>query len=270
MTNPSDVLASGDLVSDSMTRIATAANKQRKLVIVSAVILLAAALAASLYLTKRNSFRSQASEALFRARTKLTAELKIISDAGLPAKNAAEASVKDEKDPKAKAAKKIAPPAAPSIEFSKFDVDVKLKDGIAALTKVSEEFPSTLAGFDAKMQLGSLYFDHAENVAAYEHSATWFESAASSAPSNEQSITALYNLGFAQEALGKCPEAVKTFDRAMNSGSGPFLGELLRGKARCQETLGDKGGAKATYENIIKQLPNSESAKFAETKKATL
>ncbi len=264
MTNPSDILASGDIVSDSMTRIATVASKQRKLVIVAGVILLAAALAASLYLTKRNTFRGQASEALFHARAKLNAELKLIADAGKPTE------VATKEDPKAKAAKKVAPAASLSIEFAKFDVDGKLKDGISALTKVTEEFPSTLAGFDAKMELGSLYFDHGENAAAYEHSAQWFESAAASAPSNEQSITALYNLGFAQEAMGKCGDAVKTFDRAMNSGSGPFQGELLRGKARCQETLGDKAGAKATYENIIKQLPNSESAKFAETKKATL
>ena len=94
--------------------------------------------------------------------------------------------------------------------------------------------------------------------------------AASAAPSNEQAISALYNLGYTQEALGRCADSVKSFDRALNSGSGPFLGELLRGKARCQETLGDKAGAKSTYENMIKQLPGSEYAKIAEAKKAAL
>ena len=63
---------------------------------------------------------------------------------------------------------------------------------------------------------------------------------------------------------------MKTFDRAVNAGSGPFLGEILSGKARCQETIGDKAGAKATYESIVKQLPGSEAAKLAETKKAAL
>jgi tetratricopeptide (TPR) repeat protein len=264
MTNlPSDALASGDLLSDSMTRIATAATKQRKLVIVMSVILIAAALAASLYLSKRASFRGQASEALFRARTKLETEMKSVSDAMTPPPAA---PAKDAKG------KPVAKPAAsaPAIEFAAFDVDAKLKDGIAALQKVAEDYPATLAGFDAKMQLGSLYFDHAANPASYEQALKWFDAAATSAPSNEQSIAALYSEGYAQEALGKCAEAVKTFDRALNSGSGPFLGELLRGKARCQETLGDKTSAKATYENIIKQLPNTENAKFAETKKATL
>lgn len=261
MTNPSDALASGDIVSDSMTRIATAASKQRKLVIVGGVILFAAALAASLYLTKRNSYRSQASESLFKARAKLTAEMKVMSDALKPAEAAPSKDLK---------AKKAPPVAAPALDFARFDVSMKLKDGVSALEKVAEEFPSTLAGFDAKMELGSLYYDHAENTTSYEQSRHWFESAATSAPSSEQSISALYNLGFAQEALGKCADSVKSYDRALNSGSGPFLGEILRGKARCQEMLGDKAGAKSTYEKIEKQLPGTEYAKFADLKKAAL
>lgn len=259
MTNPvsPSSLASGDLVADSMTRIATAASKQRKLVIVTGVILIAAALAASLYLSKRSTFRGQASEALFRARTKLDTEMKALATAMNPP-----AAVK--KDAKA-------PPAPPvSIDFTKFDVDAKLPEGVSALKKVAEEYPGTLSGFDAKMELGSLYFDHAENATAYERAMSWFDAAASSAPSNEQSIAALYNLGYAQEALGRCADSVKTFDRALNSGAGAFLGEILRGKARCQEALGDKAGAKATYESLIKQAPGTEHAKFAEAKKASL
>ncbi|MBS1961472.1 MAG: tetratricopeptide repeat protein [Bdellovibrionales bacterium] len=251
-----------------MTRIATAASKQRKLVIAAGIVILAAALAGSLYLTKRSAFRSQASEALFKARTKLAADLKSYGDSLAPAKEAKKAE-STAKDAKGKAAKKETP-VAPSLEFAKFDVSEKLKDGVAALEKVAEDFPGTMAGFDARMELGGLYFDHATGPADYEHASQWFGSASTTAPGNEQTIAALYNLGYAQEALGKCADSVKTFDRALNSGSGPLLGELLLSKARCQETLGDKAGAKATYENVIKQLPNTESAKTAETKKATL
>jgi TolA-binding protein len=241
-----------------MTRLATTASKQRKLVIVAGVILLAATLAASLYLTKRNSYRLQASEALFKARTKLGAELKAISDSMKPAET------------KVKAGKDKTPAAAPSIEFVKFNLNEKLPTGVAALQKVTEDFPNTLAGFDAKIELGSLYFEHGVNSADLDQAHHWFESAASTAPSTQQTIAALYNLGYAEEALGRCADAVKTFDRALNSGSSPFKGELLRGKARCQETLGDKAAAIATYDAIVKQLPNTEHAKFAETKKATL
>lgn len=257
MTNPvsSPSLGSGDIVADSMTRIATAASKQRKLVIVTGVILLAAALAASLYLSKRNAFRGQASEALFRARAKLDVEMKAVSASLAPA---------------TPAKKGVPAEPAASIEFAKFDVDAKLKDGVTALAKVAEEYAGTLSGFDAKMELGGLYFDHAENPASYERARSWFDSAATSAPSNDQSIAALYNLGFAQEALGQCADSVKTYDRALNSGSSAFLGEILRAKARCQETLGDKPGAKATYESLIKQKPGTEYAKFAEAKKASL
>jgi TolA-binding protein len=240
-----------------MTRIATAASKQRKLVAVTGVIILAAALAVSLYLSKKSNYQGQAADALFRARSKLETEMKAVATS----MNPPTASAK-------KDAKKEAP--TPSIDYVKFSVDAKLPEGIAALKKVAESFPGTPAGFDAKMELGGLYFDHAENSTAYEQAGKWFESAAASAPSSDQTIAALYSLGFTQESLGKCADAVKTFDRAMNSGSGPLQSDILRAKARCQETVGDKVGAKATYESIIKLSPGSENARFAESKKASL
>lgn len=256
---------SNDLLSDSMTRLATTASKQRKLIIAVAVILIAAALAASLYLTKRNAFRSQASEALFKARTTLGGEMKAVADAVKPPA-VVKADLK--KDAKKDAPTPVSPPA--NVDFAVFDVNAKLPAGIAALEKVASEYPGTVPGFDAKMDLGGLYFDHSTGVASFEKSAHWFETAASSATSSNQTIAALYNLGYAQEALGRCADAVKTFDRALNSGSGPTLGEIYRSKARCQETLGDKTGAKETYEKIVKTLPNTEFARFAETKKASL
>lgn len=255
MSNTASV--SNDVISDSMTRIATSASKQKKAVIVAMVILLAATLAASLYLNKRNTFRAQAAEALFKARQSLATEMKAYSDSIKPAEKKT-----DKKTDKA--------PAAPDMTFAKFDVDTVLKSGISGLEKVAEEFSGTQAGFDAKMELGGIYFDHSTGSAAFGKASEWFDRAASSAPTNEQSITALYNLGYAQEALGRCADSVKTFDRALNSGSGPFQAELFRAKARCQETLGDKAAAKTTYENMIKTFPNSESARFAEMKKASL
>jgi tetratricopeptide (TPR) repeat protein len=259
--NPTVNTGSSDLISDSMTRIATTASKQRKLVAVGGVIFIAAALAASLYLTKRNAYRAQASEALFKARTTLTAEMKSVAD-----------SLKPPAKPEAKGAKKEAakPDVGANIEFAKFEVDEKLKGGVTALERVAEEFSSTLAGFDARMQLGSLYFDHATGPAAYEKAATWFEKAANGAPSSEQAASALYSLGYAQESLGRCGDAVKTFDRALNSGATYVLGDLLRAQARCYETLGDKENAKKSYDRLAKSLPNTEDAKFAEMKKASL
>ena len=260
----SQTASGSDLITGSMTHLATAASKQKKAVIVGVVVLLAATLAGSLYLSKRNAFRTQASEALFKARQTLSVEMKALAESMKPAEKKPE--------PLAKGAKAPAKPETklPALDFAKFDVDGKLKSGIAELEKVAEEFPGTQAGFDAKMQLGSLYFDHGAAAETYEKSAKWFDRAASTAPSSEQTVFALYSLGYAQEALNRCGDAVKTFDRAVNTGSGSLQGELLRAKARCQETLGDKAAAKATYENIIKILPNSEAAKYAEVKKSTL
>lgn len=263
MANPSfptSSSGSNDLFSDSMTRLATSASKQRKLVLVAAVIFVAAALAASLYLSRRKEFRAQGSEALYKARETLDAEMKALAESMKPAAPKA--------DPKAKTP---APPVmAPDVSFAKFDVDQKLKGGVAALERVADEYGSTLAGFDARMQLGSLYFDHAESPAAFEKAASWFEKAAASAPSREQGASALYSLGYTQESLGKCGDAVKTFDRALASGASYVLGDLLRAQGRCYETLGDKEGAKKAYDRLIKDLPGTEDARFAELKKATL
>lgn len=260
----SQTASGSDLITGSMTHLATAASKQKKAVAVGVVVLLAATLAGSLYLSKRTAFRAQASEALFKARQSLSVEMKALAETLKPAEKKAE--------PVAKGAKAPAKPEVklPPMDFVKFDVDAKLKTGIADLEKVAEEFPGTQAGFDAKMQLGSLYFDHGSTPETYEKSAKWFDRAATTAPSSDQSVFALYSLGYSQEALGRCAEAVKTFDRAVNTGAGPLQGELLRAKARCQETLGDKAAAKTTYESIIKALPNSEAAKYAEMKKSNL
>lgn len=251
-------MSTTDVISDSMTHIATTASKQRKLVIVCSVIAIAGLFAGSLYLTKRNSYRAQANEALFKARQTLDSELKAFSESLKPAA-------------KPKSAKKPAEEtAAPNVMFMKFPVEEKLKGGIAALERVSEDYSSTLAGFDAKMQLASLYFDHATDAAAYEKAAKWFERAANGAPSSDHAGAALYGLGYTQEALGKCDEAVKTFERAANSGANALLGDLLRAQARCYETLGDSANAKKTYERIEKELPQSEDAQFAARKKASL
>ena len=184
-------------------------------------------------------------------------------------KPAAPAEVKGAKKDMKKDTKK-AESAAPNIDFAKFEVTEKLKGGIPALEKVSEEYRSTLAGFDAEMQLGSLYYDHATGPASYEKAAQWFDRAANAAPSSEQASAALYSLGFAQESLGKCGDAVKNFDRALNSGASYLLGDLLRAQGRCYETLGDKANAKKTYERMEKSLPNSEDAQFAARKISAL
>ncbi|MBC7386028.1 MAG: tetratricopeptide repeat protein [Cryobacterium sp.] len=260
-------LASNDLLSGSMTRIATTASKQRKLVAVACVILLAIALAVSLYLTKRGTFRAQASEALFKARNTLAAEMKVYSNS-VRAATPVPAKVDPKSKTPIKPAAKIANPAA--LSLATFDVDAKLHGSVESLEKVAHDFPGTLPGFDAKMDLGGLYFDHSVGAASFEKAAKWFDSAANSAPGKEQTTAALYSLGYAQEALGRCADAVKSFDRAYHSGSGLMAGELLRSKARCQETLGDKAAAKTTYEQMVKTLPNTDAARFAETKKASL
>jgi tetratricopeptide (TPR) repeat protein len=270
MANPSfptSSSGSNDLISDSMTRLATTASKQRKLVLVAAVIFVAAALAASLYLTKRNAFRAQGSEALFKARQTLNDEMKAVAQAMKPAAPAAKVDPKKAKDAKAPAE---AAASAADIQYSKFEVDEKLKGGVAALERVADEFGSTMAGFDARMQLGSLYYDHATSPAAYEKAAQWFEKASASAPSREQGASALYSLGYAQESLGRCGDAVKTFDRALASGASYVLGDLLRAQGRCYVTLGDKENAKRSYDRLIKEMPNSDDSRFAESRKAAL
>jgi len=248
---------SSDPFTSSVTQLAMAASKQRKLIFVGVGLVLAFLAAYSIYSGKKSSRDHAAKQAFYSARLTLDSELETVAREHQPKAVKSKAQAKPEME---------APVDITTIEFTPFDVKEKLPNSIPALESVVKNFDGTLAGFNAKMTLGNLYFKNGNKPEDTAMAAQWFDRASSNAPKTEFTIAALSSLGYSQEAMGKCDAAIKSFDKALNYGDSVHQIDLLKSKARCFETLGDAAQAKATYEKLISIAPQSEAARYAQNK----
>lgn len=244
-----------------MTHIAKAASKQRKLVFVVVAIVVLVLAAFSIYTTKRSSRIAAGKDALFKARQLLETELAAVSSAMKPP-----APVAVKADPK----KPAAPETPFSIDAVRFDVTAKLPKSIPAFEAVAKEYDGTPPGYDAKIEVAHLYYDHGMKSEDFAISAKWFESASANAPETSATVAALHGLGYAEEAAGNCDGAVKTFDRALNYGNTLQQLDLLKAQARCYETLKNTASAKTAYGKIASMFPNTDSARYAQNKLTAL
>jgi tetratricopeptide (TPR) repeat protein len=210
------------------------------------------------------STAAKASNLLFVARAELNDQYLAIAKADAPAPKATETK---SKDTKAKDAKTQDPQVDPTTaEFKKLDVDATFGDAINKFKNVIDQYSSTRAAFEARLALGDLYYNHGEAA----KSLTWYEAAAKSAPTQFEKALALYSLGYGYENSGKLKEAVSAYDRALSENEPSLKGDLLLAKARSYELSKDTKQAKATYEQILSQLPNTDTAHKAELLKAQL
>jgi TolA-binding protein len=230
-------------------------------------VLLAIGVAGTLYANKRETMSDEARNALFEARDSLSKELTAYASTlpPLPAEPSPAASAKGRT---AKAEKPAAPTprTADSVRFEKLDVDAKLAESVKRLQTVANQYSGTRAGFEAEMTLAGLYADHGEGGKAVP----WFEKAVSSAPSGNEKALALYGLGYSQEIAGKPADAVATFEKTLKQGDSGLKGEILLAIARNQELARNNAQAKATYDQILSQLPNTEYARTAEVLRGQL
>jgi tetratricopeptide (TPR) repeat protein len=116
------------------------------------------------------------------------------------------------------------------------------------------------------MLLGKLYMDHGQASKAQE----WFVKSTDSAPTKLDKALAWSSAGYANENDSKYKEAIDAFDKALAQGEGVIKGDVLMGKARSYQALKDTNQAKATYDQIVSQLPETEYAKSAANLKARL
>lgn len=226
------------------------------------VVLLAGIGSVSFFLKQKDTKAHAARGALFLAQKTYVDEMKVLA--------AAEKPIEKVKDPKAKSAdqKKAAeqPPTAESLLYKKWDVDAKLPGAVSKFKVVAEEHAGTLSGNEAALTLGDLYFSHSEPAKAV----SWFEKAVQGSRTLFDRSLALSSLGYALEASGKFPEAITTFEKAINQGEAALKGDLLLAIARCREAQKDYANAKLAYDNIITQLAGTEYAKKAELYKSQL
>jgi len=144
--------------------------------------------------------------------------------------------------------------------FKKLNTDTQFGETVKSLKKIDENFGGTRAAFDSRIRLGDLYLNHGEA----EKALPWYEKAVHSAPDSFDKALAFSGLGYAQENLGKYPEAILSYQKGINLGESSVKGDLLLGIARCYEVLHDSANARKLYDQILKELPNTDYSKTAE------
>ena len=222
------------------------------------VLVVAGAIGFSLSHSEKLS--SEAKDALFQANKLEQADLKALDASLNPAPKEA---------PKAKQPAKAAETKKLSADFAKVDVDAKFGDAIKAYQGVIDKYGKTRAGYEARLAIGNLFYNHGDASKAIN----WFEQAAQNAPDGLERAISTGSLGYAQEASGKAADAVQSYEKALalagNENPG-LRGDLMMATARVHQSMGDAAKAKQDYELVTRELPNTEYAKTAELYKAKL
>lgn len=223
--------------------------------------------------THRDSMQEKGRDALYVAQKTIDTDLTAIAQAKKPAvapkvvpaaKNPAEQRAADQK-----AAEELAATAKTdlqSMSFEKLDVDAKLAKGVQELTQVANTYSGSRVGYEAKLSLGDLYFNHGDAAKA----TPWYQGAVADAPALSDKAIALYALGYSLESAGKPADAVTQYQNALNLGDAGLKGDLLLATGRCYELLNDKAKARSQYDQVISQLSNTSYSKSAEAFKAQL
>jgi TolA-binding protein len=235
-------------------------------VIAVLVLLFLIGVGATYYANHREGISDEARSALFDAQESLQKELTTYAGTLPPEAPPAPPATAKGKGAKAAAKPQPVPRTAESVRFTHFDVDAKLPDTVKKLEAVASKYGNTRAGYEARMALGGLYADHGEGAQAVE----WLSKAVEAAPGGTERTLANYDLGYAQEIAGKPADAAKSFQAALSAGDAGIKGEILLALARNQQLAQQTAQAKATYDKIISDLPNSEYARTAEVLRAKL
>jgi tetratricopeptide (TPR) repeat protein len=151
-------------------------------------------------------------------------------------------------------------------DYKKINFNSQLTASVAKFKEVISKYPKTRAGFEAHMDLASLYFDHGDDFNAL----AWLQKAELLASDRQDQIAVYSAIGYAQENLSKSSEAVEAFQKAIRLGDKAQKGDLLLAVARCYEALHDMAKARSIYDQVSSEFSGSEYAKSAELLKSQL
>lgn len=205
--------------------------------------------------SQRNATEEKARSAFYLAQKAFEKELK--AAAGTPPADAGAEAKKKSPNP---------PEPTESISFKKLDVDATFPDTVKQIQALVQQHAGTRAAYEAQLQLGGLYLEHANA----EKAVPWFEKAVKSAPNPYEKTVALSAQAHALEDLGRHQDALQAYQSALEFGEAQFKGQLLLAMARMHELLKDTAKARSTYDQIITQFPATEFAKAAEAGKSRL
>ncbi len=224
-------------------------------ILIGVGVLFALALGVAFWMNHREAQSTASRSALFLAEKAYETELKAVAQSIAPAK----APTDKNKVPAQNEA------SLETVVFKPLEVDQKLSKSVASFKAVIEKYGKSRTGFEASLKLGKLYFNHGD----YAQSLPWFQKAVDFSSGFEKAI-ALSSLGYAYENQGKTTEAIQAFEKSLQMGEGSLKGDLLLAIARCHEAAHDTAKARSTYDQVLKDLPNTEYSRTAETAKDSL
>lgn len=255
-TQPATISKSADTFTKSTYRFFDSLGHHTRLLVIGLGGILLVLLASVLLMGKREKVAAEARSELFLAQKKYETEFKALLPPA-PAKTDPKAD-KDKKDPKAAQAPED------TTDFQAFDVNAKMPETVKAYRQVIVSYPDSRAAYDARMALGHLYLQHGQPQAAEDV----LLQATSTSPRGVERALSFLALGYAREGEGKFKEAIDAFSTSLNVGEDATKGDALMGIARSYEGQHDSTNARATYDKVISQLPNTEYARNAELYKA--
>jgi tetratricopeptide (TPR) repeat protein len=251
-------------------------GRHRAGLIIVVALALGICLAGGVMMNRRAEKSETGLNALYLAQKGYETELKGVAGVSTPkplaprdpnAKEDAKAKAAREAEEKAyRAEEESASKKLDAVAFAPLDVDAKFPETVKRYRAIIEQYDGTRAAHEARLALGSLYFDHGEAAKA----TPLFQSSVSSAPGNAEKAMAHQALGYSLENEGKLQEAVAAYEKSAGYADGSLKGDVLLAAARCQTALKDVTKARSTYDQILSQLPNTDAAKAAESLKAKL
>lgn len=233
----------------------------RKVVLIAGSATAVVLIGASLWISQRQKHEVAAAAELFQAEQAMEKEFtELTKDLAPQAPSAANKKAKTKAPP----APTDADPVA-AYRYKALDVDGTFKS-VALYRKAYETYPTTSAGHRARVTLAKLYWDHGEK----EKALAQYQAAVTGAPTNLDKAKALLAVGLVQESLKKFPDAIATFQSLALLQDTHLKDLALLALARNYELSGDTEKAKATYGQIQKDHPDTDSAKTAAARLAVL
>lgn len=144
------------------------------------------------------------------------------------------------------------------------DTDANAKDAanadeaIKQLQVITEKYGRTPAGARAYWHLGHLYFSQGKPQEALKA----YDVARRRLP-NRQSLSstlAILNMGYAQETVDACGDAITSYESVQQSPIQWLRGEAYLGMGRCHEKAGDTEKAIAVYDRAMADVNVTSSA----------
>lgn len=151
------------------------------------------------------------------------------------------------------------------LAFLNLDVSTSFKPSIQELEELTKKYAGTRAAGDAALKLGDLFFSHGN----YEKALDYFKRAAESSSGFDRA-SSLVSVGYCLENLGKSAEALEAFEKSLRMGEASLKPDILLSIARIHGTSKNIDKARSTYDQILKEFPNTEYSKSAELFKASL